>query len=162
MRNLLKFANIQYDPIFNVFQAYSQCSITIILCNIEYEWLTEHNWFPTIRRREAEASWVDHWDNGEWKRAVGDVDAADAAIVFDFSCEEVLVADILAVDGGLDGCHLEHVFWGAFLDCTFLLFLAIDFVLDFAQVKFHRKACFCFFGFWSTNDLVNKSMLCII
>ena len=59
-------------------------------------------WLPVVRRREAEASWVDERNDGHLHAAIWEVNAADTAFILALNAESVSVLDVLGVASWLN------------------------------------------------------------
>ena len=105
---------------------------------------------------KAEAGRVDERDDRHRSAAIGQINAADAAIVLDLDTEIVLVGDRLAVSGGLHTSHHELVLWGDILLHTLLLLRLSDIVLDLRQIKGQSGAPVAITSIGSHNALLHK------
>jgi len=97
---------------------------------------TESIWLPASRGgHKSEACWVDQRNDSHRCTTVGQVDAANATIVFDEHAQEVLVRDALGVTSRLHTSHHELVLCRNFLLDT-LLFLHSDYlVLNISKIN---------------------------
>ena len=91
------------------------------------------------RRLEAETLRVDQRNDGEGCSAIGQVDAANAAVILDKDAQEVLVSDALGMASRLDTCHHEAILGGDLLHHTLLLPLPDDLVLNVRQIERHGR-----------------------
>ena len=91
------------------------------------------------RRLEAEALRVDQRDDSERRSAIGQIDAANAAVILDKDAQEVLVRDALGMTGRLDTCHHEAILGRDLLHHALLLPLPDDLVLNVRQIERHGR-----------------------
>ena len=89
---------------------------------------------PVRGRDETEALGVNDGDDGHLHAGVGEINTADAAIVFCGDAQVILVGELLGVAGWLQRGHLEGVLLGDLLDLALLLLFGGNLVLDLGEV----------------------------
>ena len=114
-------------------------------------------WLPASGRRlEAEALRVDQRNDSEGCSAIGQIDAANAAVILDKNAQEVLVCDLLGMASSLDACHHEAILGGDLLHHSLLLPLPDDFVLNVRQIERHGRLPTGLARARSLNSLVDQ------
>ena len=93
--------------------------------------------FPLVGWNVAEEIRVEGRNNGHLHAGIGEVDTADAAIVFSGHAQEVLIAELLGVTGGLERGHHVLILLGNLLLLALLGLHLSDLVLDVIEVDFH-------------------------
>ena len=92
---------------------------------------------PFVGRHVAEEIWVEGRNNGHLHAGIGEVDTANAAFVLSGHAQEVLIAELLGVAGGLERGHHELILLGDLLLLALLGLHLSDLVLDVIEVDFH-------------------------